>query len=410
MKEELKIIILEDVQYDVELMEYELRREGIKFVSKQTEVEEDFINGLNMFKPDVILADHSLPKFDGVSALEIAKKISPEVPFIFVSGKIGDEFAVDMLKKGATDYVFKNNLTKLVPAIRRALTERDELTELKKSKKELQIALQEKEMLLKEIHHRVKNNLIMISNLLELQSHYINDKTDFDFFRESQNRANSMALIHERFYQSKDIKSIDFGDYIRTLATDLFDTYVMDSDQVNLVTEVDNILLDIDTAVPLSLILNELLTNSLKYAFPTHSDCGNTNEKFIRPSIYDCGLAEGSFADPPTESCSERSKSSISESRAFGSSDGTFTNSWGIIQESVNKKPAIVVMFHKINDEFELIVKDNGVGFPKDLDYKKTDTLGLELVNKITKQIDGSIEMNTLEGTEFKITFKELEI
>lgn len=410
MKEELKIIILEDVQYDVELMEYELRREGIKFVSKQVEIEEDFIKWLNTFKPDVILADHSLPKFDGVSALEIAKRISPEVPFIFVSGKIGDEFAVDMLKKGATDYVFKNNLTKLVPAIRRALTERDELTELKKSKKELQIALQEKEMLLKEIHHRVKNNLIMISNLLELQSHYINDKTDFNFFRESQNRANSMALIHERFYQSTDIKSIDFGDYIRTLATDLFDTYVIDSDQVNLITDVDNILLDIDTAVPLGLILNELLTNSLKYAFPTHSDCGKTNEKLTSPAIYDCGPVEGSSTDPPTGSYREGGKSSIPASYGFGSSDGTVTSSLSVIQESVNKTPTIVVMFHKVDDEFELIVKDNGIGFPKDLDYTKTDTLGLELVNKITKQIDGFIEMNTLEGTEFKITFKELEI
>lgn len=369
MKEELKIIILEDVQYDVELIEYELRREGIKFTSKQVEIEEDFIEGLDIFKPDVVLADHSLPKFDGVSALEIAKKIAPEVPFIFVSGKIGDEFAVDMLKKGATDYVFKNNLTKLVPAVRRALTERDELTELKKSKKELQKALKEKEMLLKEIHHRVKNNLIMISNLLELQSHYINDKTDFNFFRESQNRANSMALIHERFYQSADLKSIDFGDYICTLATDLVSTYVTASGQINLITDVENIMLDIDTAIPLGLILNELLTNSLKYAFPA-------------------------TASSTTESCMfEDSKSSISSC---------------VIQES--KIPAITVVFDKIDDEFELIVKDNGIGFPKDLDYKKTGTLGLELVNRITKQIDGFIEMNTLEGTEFKITFKELEI
>ena len=379
MKEELKIIILEDVQYDVELIEYELRREGIKFTSKQVEIEEDFIEGLNIFKPDIVLADHSLPKFDGVSALEIAKKIAPEVPFIFVSGKIGDEFAVDMLKKGATDYVFKNNLTKLVPAVRRALTERDELTELKKSKKELQKALKEKEMLLKEIHHRVKNNLIMISNLLELQSHYINDKTDFNFFRESQNRANSMALIHERFYQSADLKSIDFGDYICTLATDLVSTYVTASGQINLITDVENIMLDIDTAIPLGLILNELLTNSLKYAFPAN---------------YGCKI--------------EDSKSSIPTASGHGTADGVSSISSCVIPES--KIPTITVLFNKISDEFELIIKDNGIGFPEDLDYKKTGTLGLELVNRITKQIDGSIEMNTLEGTEFKITFKELEI
>jgi len=381
MKEELKIIILEDVQYDVELIEYELRREGIKFISKQVEIEEDFIKGLDIFRPDVILADHSLPKFDGVSALEIAKKIAPEVPFIFVSGKIGDEFAVDMLKKGATDYVFKNNLTKLVPAILRALTERDELTELKKSKSELQIALQEKEMLLKEIHHRVKNNLIMISNLLELQSHYIKDKTDFNFFRESQNRANSMALIHERFYQSSDLKSIDFGDYICTLANDLVNTYVNASGQINLITDVENIMLDIDTAIPLGLILNELLTNSLKYAFPV---------------TYSCGPLDGTSASLETFNCRFEDLTSI--------------NSSSTVQESANKNSMITVVFHKIGDKFELIVKDNGIGFPKELDYKKTGTLGLELINRITKQIDGIIELDTSEGTKFKITFKELEI
>jgi DNA-binding response OmpR family regulator len=106
---ELKLLILEDVQFDAELMEYELRREGVKFLSERVETEEDFIKGINNLKPDIILVDHSLPRFDGVSALEIAKEYSPDTPFIFVSGKIGDEFAVDVLKKGATDYVFKNN-------------------------------------------------------------------------------------------------------------------------------------------------------------------------------------------------------------------------------------------------------------------------------------------------------------
>ncbi len=351
MEGKLKILILEDVQFDVELIEYELRREGIKFISKQVEIEEEFIKGINEFKTDIILADHSLPKFDGVSALEITKEIAPEIPFIFVSGKIGDEFAVDMLKKGATDYVFKNNLTKLVPAIKRALTERDELAELKRNKIELQKALMEKEMLLKEIHHRVKNNLIIISNLLELQSHYIKDKTDFDFFRQSQDRANSMALIHERLYKSTDLKRIDFGDYIRTLTTDLLDVYTVAPDQIKLITDVEDIMLDIDTAIPLGLILNELLTNSLKYAFSTAKNGG-----------------------PSTETST------------------------------------ITVIFNKINDNLVLVVKDNGIGFPQDLDYKKTGTLGLELVTKITRQIGGIIELDTSEGTEFRITFKELEI
>ena len=312
--EELKILILEDVRFDVELIEHELRRGCLKFISKQVETEKEFSNEIFDFKTDIILADHSLPKFDGVSALEIAKKIAPEIPFIFVSGKIGDEFAVDMLKKGATDYVLKNNLTKLVPAIKRALTKRNELAELKRSKKELQKALREKEMLLKEIHHRVKNNLMIISNLLELQSHYIKDKTDLDFFKESQNRANSMALIHERLYQSTDFKRINFGNYIRTLATDLFNAYVIVPNQIKLIINIESIMLDIDTTIPLGLIINELLTNSLKYAFPN------------------------------------------------------------------NKAGEIFIKFSKTDDQFTLIIKDNGIGFPQDLDHKKTGTLGLELV------------------------------
>lgn len=343
MNEELKVLILEDVEFDAELMEYEMRREGLKFTSQRVETEKDFIRELDDLRPDVILVDHSLPQFDGVSALEITKRRSPLTPFIFVSGKIGDEFAVDMLKKGATDYVFKNNLTKLVPAIKRAIAERNELEELKRSKIELQNALKEKEMLLKEIHHRVKNNLMIISNLLELQSYYVRDKADLNVFRESKTRADSMALIHERLYQSTDLKSIDIGDYIRNLAADIFDTYVIDPDQINLMVHVDDIRLDTNTAIPLGLIINELLTNSLKYAFPN------------------------------------------------------------------DKKGKITIELNKNDDKFTLIIKDDGIGFPSDLDYKNTETLGLELVNSLTQQVNGNMELISADGTEFRITFEELK-
>jgi len=147
---ELKILIVEDVQFDAELMEYELRREGVNFLSKRVETEEDFNRELDNLKPDIILVDHSLPSFDGITALEIAKKRSPNIPFIFVSGKIGDEFAVDVLKKGATDYVFKNNLSKLVPAVERALKERIELMEREKAERELKAAYAEMEIRIQE--------------------------------------------------------------------------------------------------------------------------------------------------------------------------------------------------------------------------------------------------------------------
>jgi len=112
MNPELKILILEDVELDAELMEYEMRREGLNFASRRVETEDGFLYELDNFNPDLILVDHSLPQFDGITALEIVKTKTPDTPFIFVSGKIGDEFAVEALRRGATDYVFKNNISK----------------------------------------------------------------------------------------------------------------------------------------------------------------------------------------------------------------------------------------------------------------------------------------------------------
>jgi two-component sensor histidine kinase len=132
--------------------------------------------------------------------------------------------------------------------------------------------LQDKDMLMKEIHHRVKNNLMVISSLLNLQSRYIKDDEARGIFKESQTRAKSMALIHERLYRSMDLKSIDFADYIRSLARDLFDTYSTQRSRIQLQMDVEDVMVDVNNAVPLGLIINELVTNSLKYAFPDDRD------------------------------------------------------------------------------------------------------------------------------------------
>lgn len=216
-----------------------------------------------------------------------------------------------------------------------------DVTENKLAEENLKQSLIEKEVLIKEIHHRVKNNLMVISSLLNLQSQYIKDKEALDIFRESQNRARSMALIHERLYRSSDLKRIDFGDYIQTLANDLFHTYVTDPVRVKLNMCVENLMVDINTTVPLGLIVNELVTNSMKHGF-------------------------------------------------VGDTEGE-----------------INIDFHKEVDEFVLVVEDTGVGFPDDIDFRNTSTLGLQLVNNLTTQIDGKIELNKNKGTKFRITFKE---
>ncbi|HEY0196562.1 MAG TPA: histidine kinase dimerization/phosphoacceptor domain -containing protein [Methanobacterium sp.] len=497
----LKILVLEDVTFDAELMEHEMRREGVDFISRRVETEKDFIHELEDFRPDIVLVDHSLPQFDGVTALEILKNKTPDTPLIFVSGKIGDEFAVDVLKKGATDYVFKNNLSKLVPAIKRALKERSELLERRKAEKELKAAynqmeariqnrtrelskinqrllgeiaerkvveealresenknnsllqaipdlmfivtedgtfvdyrtdrpdtptippdkiigknisdiglfngdievalkkikkalktdtlqnfevhfslesglkyyearikklnecevlcivrditeekqaedklnksLKEKDVLLKEIHHRVKNNLQIVSSLLSLQSRYINEPDSVEIFKESQSRIISMALIHEKLYQTGDLTRINLSEYTNELVSDLFQSYSVNTYLVKYEVESKNILLDINTAIPCGLIINELVTNSIKHAFPN------------------------------------------------------------------NRSGEINIEFECQDDDFILKIGDNGVGFPENLDVGDVKTLGLQLVTSLTRQLDGTIELDRKGGTSFKIQFNE---
>ena len=143
-----------------------------------------------------------------------------------------------------------------------------DITEQKQNEERIMTSLQEKEVLLKEIHHRVKNNLQIISSLLNLQTNQVKDTGSLRALRDSQARVRSMALIHEKLYQSQTLAQIDFGEYVRSLATDLFRSYQRSLGEIKLKVEADEIILDLDYAVPCGLILNELMTNALKYAFP----------------------------------------------------------------------------------------------------------------------------------------------
>jgi two-component sensor histidine kinase len=143
-----------------------------------------------------------------------------------------------------------------------------DITPRKQAEEALRASLHEKEILLKEIHHRVKNNMQVISSLLSLQSRHLTDKAAIEMFRESQQRIRSMALVHEKLYQSKDLSRIDFSKYIESLIMFLFHSYRVNSDLVRMKTEVRNVLLDINSAIPCGLIINELVMNALKHAFP----------------------------------------------------------------------------------------------------------------------------------------------
>lgn len=146
MDNKLRILILEDFPADVELIEYELKKAKIAFVSKQVETRKAYTEELKNFKPDIILADYSLPSFDGFSALKIAQNKCPEVPFIFISGTVGEDIAIEALKKGATDYVLKDRLSRFAPCVRRALLETEERNMRKRAEEALQKAYSELEI------------------------------------------------------------------------------------------------------------------------------------------------------------------------------------------------------------------------------------------------------------------------
>jgi len=474
--DEVSILILEDVELDAELIQTQLRREGLSFVSRIVETEKEYVKELQEFKPHVILADHSLPQFDGITAMHIAHEIAPSTPFIFVSGKIGEDFAVEMLKEGATDYVLKNNLSKLPHAVKRALKESKEqtekmaaenalkereekyrilfdyfpnyvvvldldgriieinhaaaslspytredligkhfnefdfimgkdthvyqeyfmrfqednetiepfestlvsqdgkthtmeilptpikkdgqifavqviardITERKKAENEITASLNEKEMLLGEINIRVRNYMQMISSLLELQSAYMKDEESKSglavrlyegmALKDSKNRVKSMLLLHDDFSESDDFAAIDFSQYVKNLIKHIIKAYKVNTDKIKVKNDSDSIMLDIDAAIPSGLIVNELLTNAVKNAFPKGRS-GNVSIEFRIDN----------------------------------------------------------------QDNYHLTIKDDGIGIPNDLNVKNSETMGFKLVNTLVNQLKGSIILSRENGTNFQI-------
>jgi PAS domain S-box-containing protein len=216
-----------------------------------------------------------------------------------------------------------------------------DITERKRASEQIKASLHEKEVLLKEIHHRVKNNLQIISSLLYLQSENIEDKATQEMFKESQNRVKSMALIHEELYQSHDLAHIDLAAYIERLTNHLLRSW--GANKISLQLKIDTLFLTIETAIPCGLIINELVTNAMKYAFPAGGEGGQI----------------------------------------------------------------LVQMQAGEDNQLRLSVKDNGVGFPKEVNFRRPRSLGLTLVTTLVKQLKGTIELLCSDGTEFIIRFND---
>ncbi|MDO9044874.1 MAG: histidine kinase dimerization/phosphoacceptor domain -containing protein [Methanobacteriaceae archaeon] len=176
-----------------------------------------------------------------------------------------------ILKKDGT-YVWLETTSKKIidkdsDLIQIIATSRD-ISLRKNVEEELKESLEEKKMLIREVNHRVKNNLMVISSLLNLQSRYIDNEEAKQILEDSQNRARSMALVHERLYKSSDLKNLNFGEYASSIATDLLRGHQNKNKSIKLELSLEDIPLDVNLSIPLGLILNELVVNALKHAFP----------------------------------------------------------------------------------------------------------------------------------------------
>lgn len=218
-----------------------------------------------------------------------------------------------------------------------------DITARKRAEERIRASLEEKEVLLKEIHHRVKNNLQVISSLLRLQERTLDDEETRTLFRESRNRILSMAMIHERLYESESLASIDLGDYFESLIQMLSRTYAPDDSGVSVKLAVEPLTVDVDTAVPLALIVNELVSNAYKYAFPDGPD-GSIRVELRR-------------TDP------------------------------GVVR---------------------LTIEDDGVGIPDDVDLDQPPSLGLRLVQLLSRQLQGEPSFESRgDPTRFSLEFAE---
>ncbi|MFH0788151.1 MAG: histidine kinase dimerization/phosphoacceptor domain -containing protein, partial [Pseudomonadota bacterium] len=209
----------------------------------------------------------------------------------------------------------------------------------KQAEDQLLVSLRDKDVLLREIHHRVKNNLQVIQSLLNLQARKIKDPLALEAFKESRDRIRSMSLVHEKLYQSPDLDRINMDDYLRNLSINLFHSYKVKEDRVNLKVEVEDVQVSIDKAIPLGLIVNELISNGLKHAFPGE-----------RAGEIRVGLV--------------------------------------LVNEGM----------------IRLTVEDNGIGFPREVDFRKTESMGFQVVTTLVRQLKGTMGFHQEVGTGFQIT------
>jgi len=303
--------------------------------------------------PDCVLLDYNLPDMTGLEFLaqlnSEAPLQEPAFPVVVLTDLNSYPVALEALRSGAQDYLLKQRISSqhLGLAILKATQKVDLIRELREEHSSLVRSLAEKDVLLKELHHRVKNNLQIIASLLRLQAKAATDESITAVLRESQHRVEAIAMIHEQLYESADLRQVHLMHQANLLMTNLFSAFGVDrariSGQVAVCPRPDGspLVLSVDQAIPIGLILNELISNSLKHAFP----------------------------------------------------DG--------------RSGSIRVEAQSPGGRVNLAVIDDGVGVPEDLDTRKSKSLGLQIVEILARQFAGTWELKREAGTVFRLSFPE---
>ena len=357
MSEPLRVLLVEDSAGDAALIERTLTKSGYTVYSERVVNAQEMRAALAKQPWDVIIADYRLPEFGAPSALSILQQNGQDIPFIVVSGAMGEDVAVAMMKAGAQDYLLKHDLARLAPAVEREI--RDARTRREREQAETALGESEKrltaqgaeferqtellhhsETMLREIHHRVKNNMQVMSSLLSLQSRAASNPAISRMLEENQNRIQSMALLHEILYQSEDLATVDFSKYVRRMAEHLFRSYGVDNRQIRLHTELEPVGIELDDALPCALLISEVISNSLKHGFP------------------------------------ERREGEVR-----------------------------IVLRSQSGTGVSLAISDNGVGLPANLDWKTSGSLGLRLVRALAEQLNASLDIRSQGGTEVQLVF-----
>ncbi|GEM_PF-1274619 len=350
----MKIVMVDDSAEDRALCRIlleEVYGPGLQFFEAS-----DAATGLETCRrvmPDCVLLDYTLPDMTGLEFLaQLRLQTSvyqPTLAVVMLTALSSDQVALEAMRSGAQDYLLKKRLSgpALRMAIQKATQKVDLIRELRNEHARLARSLREKEVLIKEVHHRVKNNLQVIASLLRLQEKAAGDETASAVLRECQRRVEAMAMIHDQLYESGDLREVNVAQQANLLMTNLFHSFGVDPSRISgrvMVCprpEGGNLVLGVDQAIPAGLILNEVISNALKHAFP--------------------GGRHGS------------------------------------IQVKAKAEDGLVT----------LAVIDDGVGLPPDFPNRTRKSLGLYIVEILARQLRGASELKTESGTVFRLAFPE---